>query len=80
MQDFVRGQDRLSLKALDANAAAAGDQEFVWGGTAARAHGAWYSNGAHGTMVSVDLNGDARADMQIYLAGLHGLGAGDLLL
>lgn len=80
VHDFARGQDRLSLAALDADAARGGDQAFLWGGPTARAHGAWHAVGVHGTMVSLDLSGDARADMQIFLAGVHGVGAGDLLL
>lgn len=80
VRDFARGQDRLSLAGLDADPGTAGDQAFAWGGTAARAHGAWFSVGTAGTMVSLDLGGDARADLQVYLVGLTGLTAADLFL
>ena len=80
VQDFARGQDRLSLAGLDADPGTAGDQAFAWGGTAARAHGAWFSVGPAGTMLSLDLGGDARADLQVYLVGLTGLTAADLFL
>ncbi|WP_273500797.1 M10 family metallopeptidase C-terminal domain-containing protein [Paracoccus sphaerophysae] len=41
IEDFVPGIDRIDLAAIDANAAAAGDQAFGFSGTTARAYSVW---------------------------------------
>lgn len=77
---FERGIDKIALSAIDADPGLAGNQVFAWGGARPLAHGVWVTAGATGRVVAVDINGDARPDMQIVLQGTTGLGAGDLLL
>ncbi|MBP1807042.1 N,N-dimethylformamidase beta subunit family domain-containing protein [Rubellimicrobium aerolatum] len=85
--DFVRGQDQLDLSAIDANTSSLvpGDQAFSFIGTAAFSRVAGqlrYDLGSASspTVVTVDTNGDARADMEIRLTGAHALASGDFIL
>ena len=78
--DFHRGTDLISLNGIDANVFAGGDQAFAWTGGRAAAHAVWAVAGTGGWVLSGDVNGDARADFQIWLQGANGLGASDLLL
>lgn len=78
--DFHRGQDRIGLAGMDANVSAAGDQAFAWSGARPAAHAVWVAGGTGGCMLSGDVNGDGRADFQIWLQNVGTLGATDLLL
>ena len=78
--DFHRGTDLISLNGIDANVFAGGDQAFAWTGGRAAAHAVWAVAGTGGWVLSGDVNGDGRADFQIWLQGANGLGASDLLL
>lgn len=82
--DFQSGQDRIDLSAMDANLSLAGDQAFTSRGTAAFGGQAgelrWQSSGANAFLVSVDLNGDRRADMSFTVAGTSTLAATDFIL
>lgn len=83
--DFVRGQDKIELAAIDANAVIAGDQAFVFigaaafGGTAGQLR---YDNGAGDgfTHVYADGDGDGIADFHLKLAGTYTLTATDFLV
>ncbi|MTE01011.1 hypothetical protein GIY56_11965 [Paracoccus sp. YIM 132242] len=77
---FERGVDRISLSAIDADPGMAGNQAFDWGGAKPVTHGVWVTATGSTRVVNIDVSGDARADMQIYLAGMTGFSAGDLLL
>jgi Ca2+-binding RTX toxin-like protein len=78
--------DRIDLSAIDANARVAGNQAFQFIGAAAFTAGvagqvqARTLPGTHDTIVSVDVNGDARADMTIRLASTTFLTAADFIL
>lgn len=78
--NFVSGRDDIDLSMLDAHAGRAGNQAFAFAGTSAAAHAVWYVPGANGVLVRVDDDGDRLADMEIWVAGLARLGAGDFLL
>lgn len=88
--DFRRGLDRIDLRQIDAFAPTGGDDAFVWIGT-----GAFAAAGAGEirlelrdvagtasdlTVVQIDTDGDAAAEMTIVLNGLHALTASDFLL
>ena len=88
--DFVQGQDRIDLRGIDAIAATARDDAFLFIGTAA--FGATTAGevrfrtvdlagraGDH-TLIEIDIDGDAGAEAVIRLNGLHTLTAGDFLL
>lgn len=89
IMDLARGLDRIDLSAIDANAASAGDQAFLWGGTSATANGVWYQYDAGATnpdgtlgatTVFADVNGDLTADFQISLVGNPALSVSDFVL
>jgi hypothetical protein len=67
--------DKIDLSAIDANPDGdfPGDQDFDWGGEDLNvlAYGlTWYKDAAHNrTVIQMDNNGDATADMMIVIAG-----------
>lgn len=89
IMDFERGRDDIDLSTIDANTWKSGNQAFVFIGTE-KFHFApvevRYSlhdlPGAENdrTRVAADINGDGKADLQIYLIGLHALSKGDFIL
>ena len=89
--DFVRGQDKISLSAIDAFAGSLSvNDTFVWKGTAA------FSSTTQGevryqqfnntgtandyTMVWIDNDADTGVEMAIRLTGLYTLTASDFIL
>jgi hypothetical protein len=89
--DFVRGQDKINLSAIDANLSASGDQAFTFLATSGTAFtGAagqlrWFKEDVAGTIndntiIVGDLNGDKIADFQIELDGLFNLASTDFVL
>ena len=77
------------MSGIDANIRAAGNQAFVWRGTGNFTHTAgqlieriYNAAGTANdkTVIYGDFNGDARADFQIELTGLHRLTDHDFLL
>jgi len=79
IQDFTRGQDRIDLSAIDANAGRGGDQAFKFVGGAAFSKAAGELRYAGG-IVRGDVNGDGRADFEIEIANMARLSAGDFIL
>jgi Ca2+-binding RTX toxin-like protein len=77
--DFVRGADRLDLRAIDADGLHAGNQAFDFVGTSAFSGAAGELRFQAG-ILSGDLNGDRAADFEIALTGIAGLAASDMLL
>jgi serralysin len=78
--DFTRGQDKIDLRAIDADTdGTPGDQAFAFIG--ARAFGGVDSQLRFaGGVLSGDVNGDRIADFAVSLTGVVTLGAADLLL
>ena len=88
--DFISGQDKISLSAIDAFATSGTNDTFVWKGTAA------FSSSTQGevrfqkfnnsgtandyTMVWIDNDADKAVEMAIRLTGLHNLTASDFIL
>jgi Ca2+-binding RTX toxin-like protein len=64
--------DRIDLSRIDANTKVAGDQAFVWAGAfskqAGQAVAAWDSVNQV-TLVQFDVNGDGKADAELYVHG-----------
>jgi Ca2+-binding RTX toxin-like protein len=88
--DFIIGQDKISLSAIDAFATSGTNDMFVWKGTAA------FSSSTQGevrfqkfnnsgtandyTMVWIDNDADKAVEMAIRLTGLYNLTASDFVL
>ena len=82
ISDFTTGQDRIDLRAIDADGAAvAGNGAFRFLATGFDGAGAALQMRVAGlvTLVEGDVDGDGRADFQIALAGAA-ISAGDILL
>lgn len=77
---FVRGQDKIDLRPIDANPSLTGNQAFtvVSAFTSARGEVQLFESGAD-TIIRVDGDLDAAVDMTIRVIGVH-LTASDLLL
>jgi Ca2+-binding RTX toxin-like protein len=75
--DFQPGIDRIDVSRIDANVATTADDAFVFVGRAALGPGQ-IRQGSAG--ISLDVNGDGVADMQIQLLGGPTLQAGDFIL
>lgn len=73
--DFRSGVDVIDLRGIDGNSATPADDALRL--TAGRAANAvWFASG----YVAIDVNGDARQDMVIYLNGVTAVTASDFLL
>jgi len=83
--DFVRGQDKIDVTTIDANANVTADQNFTFIGTGAFTGTAGqlrYQNdfGDGYTHVFADVNGDSVADLHIYLQNIYTLSSTDFVL
>ncbi|SHK06892.1 Peptidase M10 serralysin C terminal [Roseomonas rosea] len=83
ISDFVSGEDRIDLSAIQAVEGADSDQAFTFLGTgrftkqAGQLH---QITAGSNTIVEGDVNGDGRADFQILVKGLLTLQEGDFVL
>jgi serralysin len=77
--DFRLGQDRIDLRAIDADSVATGDQAFDFVGRAAFSERAGELRAGPGWLAA-DLDGDGRADFAMRLAWDVEVGAADILL
>lgn len=77
--EFVRGLDKLSLSAIDANPFVSGDQAFSWIGNKAFS-GQPGQLTLHGYFLEADVNGDKVTDFQVELVGITSLSASDFIL
>ncbi|MDB5527009.1 MAG: hypothetical protein JWR51_112 [Devosia sp.] len=85
--DFVKGQDKIDLSAIDANGKLSGDQAFSFLAiddqlfTHKAGQVAWHIDAAHNqTIVQGDMNGDGVHDFEIQLTGQIHLGSGDFIM
>lgn len=85
--DFVQGQDKISLSAIDANTRVSGDQGFTFlagddqSFTRTAGELAWRIDEADNrTVIQGDTNGDGVHDFEIKLTGSFDLVAGDFVL
>ena len=82
--DFTPGREVIDLRGIDVGSDQSGDQAFVWTGRAAfKADGTGQLRaqirGAD-TILLMDHDGDGRGDLAIWLTGLQGLDASDIIL
>lgn len=80
--DFRRGIDYIALHEIYADhpeAAEPGGLSYHFAGTRAAAFSVWYERVSTGVIVHADVNGDARTDMDIRVAGVTLLTADDFL-
>lgn len=80
--DFEQGSDKINLKAMDANAVAAGSQEWVFVGAGAFSGAGTlrYEQSVASTRLLGDANGDGNADFAIFVAVSVAFAADDLIL
>jgi serralysin len=85
--DFVQGQDKIDLSAIDANPTRAGDQAFVFIADPTHYTGNWTGtvwqtiNPQTGiAIINVSIDGDADAEMQIYMSNPYLFTANDFIL
>jgi len=80
--DFVHGEDRIDLSAIDANSNLANDQAFTFNGTTATANGIWYAESGGNTIVFFDTNGNiGNTEGVLVLTGTNlGLTSADFVL
>ena len=84
---FERGVDLIDLSAIDANEGQAGNQAFVFIGGAAFTPGTagqlrfhtWGQDNDYG-ILEADVNGDGRADFQIFVNQVDAMSASDFIL
>jgi serralysin len=79
IMDFVRGDDRLDLRAVDANTIKGGNQAFTFIGSSGFHHRAGEVRFKSG-VVSGDVNGDEIGDFQIKIAALSKMTNSDFYL
>lgn len=83
VMDFQHDGDTIDLSKIDANSNRAGDQAFKWVGYAAftgtAGEGRVYQAGDN-TVLALDFNGDAKADMKIMFDNHPVIGIYDLVL
>jgi Ca2+-binding RTX toxin-like protein len=85
IDDFTPGADKIDLSAIDAKTSQGGDQAFGFVAAQTAVVQAnkvtWYQDVLNNeTVVQADNNGNAVADLQIHLAGILTLTAGDFVL
>ncbi|WP_083554505.1 Calx-beta domain-containing protein [Paracoccus sp. SM22M-07] len=77
--NFSNGRDDIDLSTLDANTRMRGVQDFDFNGTNAAARSVWYVKQGDGVVIRGDHNGDARADFEIFVAGISSLSENDFV-
>lgn len=77
--NFVSGRDDIDLARIDANTGLTGNQAFSFAASAA-AHAVWAVASGANLILRLDRSGDALADMELTLAALTSLQAGDVIL
>jgi Ca2+-binding RTX toxin-like protein len=80
VKEFVSSIDKLDLSLIDAQSNLAGDQAFGFSGTKAASFSVWYTGVGADIIVGADVNGDAKADMEIRMLNLNVLSSEDFIL
>lgn len=78
--DFRSGRDEIDLSALDANSGRRGNQDFAFSDIGAQSHSVWSIKKKAGVLVRADHDGDAKADLEIWVNGISHLTESDFLL
>jgi Ca2+-binding RTX toxin-like protein len=84
--DFVTGQDKIDLSAIDANSRTSANDGFTFLAendaifTKTAGELAWHTDAANNrTIVQIDVNGDGKSDLDIALTGIKQLTARDFV-
>lgn len=78
--NFTPGSDAIDLQGIDAVASTAANESFRWADQTASAHSVWWKATTEGILLRADVNGDARADFEVYLKGVESIGSWDVVL
>ncbi len=77
---FQAGRDHTGLRQIDANADGGRNHCFAFNGAAPADHAIWALQFRGDIIVRADVNGDARADFELHLAGVASVGACNFFL
>lgn len=77
---FQSGIDKISLFIIDANTFLAGNDAFLFSGTAAQAYSIWFRDIGTDIVIRGDVNGDATADFGIQVSSIDTVVATDFFL
>src|SRR4029453_6114653 len=86
ISDFTQGQDKIDLSGIDANPTLDGDQAFTFIADPTHYTGdwtgvVWQTTAANGIVtINVSIDGDADAEMQIYMSHPYQFTANDFIL
>ncbi len=83
IMDFVKGEDKVNLGFMDADATAAGNQDFYFSGAdviSVAPGNVWFREVLTGTLIEGDVTGDFAADFSILVYGVTGMTAADVIL
>jgi serralysin len=87
IRDFTRGEDKIDLSRIDAFAMIEGDQAFLFVTDHRAPRASWEGTvrittdeRGFSTMINISSDGDAEAEMQIYLPTAIALTADDFIL
>jgi serralysin len=81
IQDFKPSLDRMDLSGLDADLSTPDINEALrYTGETAASNAVWWQGSGRGVLVQADLDGDARADVEVFIKGYWNLTEGDFIL
>jgi Ca2+-binding RTX toxin-like protein len=83
VMDFVKGEDKVNLGFMDADATAAGNQDFYFASAdviAVSPGNVWMREVLTGTLIEGDVTGDFVADFAILVYGVTGMAQSDVIL
>ena len=80
INNFQLGIDKISLFIIDANTFLAGNDAFLFSGTAAQAYSIWFRDIGTDIVIRGDVNGDATADFGIQVSSIDTVVATDFFL
>lgn len=78
--NFKKGIDKIDLHALDADAETGRNNSFDWKGTSALDHSVWWKSSDNGVLVQGDVNGNSKADFEIFVQDVTRLSSDDFIL
>lgn len=78
--EFDSGEDKLNFRAIDANTALEGDQNFAFSGTVRQANSLWFEISGSTVVLYGEVTGNLQADFAIQLHGIDSLIAADFVL
>jgi Ca2+-binding RTX toxin-like protein len=83
VMDFVKGEDKVNLGFMDADATTAGNQDFYFAGAdviSVSPGNVWMKEVLTGTLIEGDVTGDFVADFSVLVYGVTGMTQSDVIL